>query len=57
MEGHVMTKGRFAEKFKEKAVKQIMERGYSVADVAKQLEVSVKSLYKWDKVSGPNATD
>ena len=52
-----MTKGRFAEKFKEKAVKQIMERGYSVADVAKQLEVSVKSLYKWDKVSGPNATD
>ena len=52
-----MTKGRFAEEFKEEAAKQVMERGYSVADVAKRLGVSVQSLYKWVKVSGPNATD
>ena len=52
-----MTKGQFGDEFKEEAVKQVMERGYSVANVAKRLGVSVKSLYKWAKVSGLNATD
>jgi transposase len=57
MGGHVMTKGRFADEFKEEAVKQVIERGYTVADVAKRLGVSVQSLYKWTKVYAPNATD
>ena len=52
-----MTKGRFADEFKEEAVKQVIERGYTVADVAKRLGVSVQSLYKWTKVYAPNATD
>ena len=48
-----MTKGRFADEFKEEAVKQVIERGYTVADVAKRLGVSVQSLYKWTKVYAP----
>ncbi|MCA9458432.1 MAG: transposase [Nitrospira sp.] len=52
-----MTKGRFADEFKEEAVKQGIERGYAVGDVAKRLGISVQSLYKWVKVYSPNATD
>ena len=52
-----MTKGRFADEFKEEAVKQVIERGYSVGDVAKRLGVSVQSLYKWVKAYAPDATD
>ena len=52
-----MTKGRFADEFKEEAVKQVIERGYTVADVAKRLGVSAQSLYKWAKVYAPNVTD
>ena len=33
MGGHGMTKGRFADEFKEEAVKQVIERGYAVGDV------------------------
>ena len=52
-----MTKSRFADEFKEEAVKQVIERGYAVGDVAKRLGISVQSLYKWVKVYAPNATD
>ncbi len=52
-----MIKGKFADEFKEEAVKQVIERGYSVGDVAKRLGISVQSLYKWVKVYAPNATD
>jgi len=52
-----MTKGRFADEFKEEAVKQVIERGYTVGDVAKRLGISVQSLYKGVKVYSPNATD
>ena len=52
-----MTKGRFADEFKEEAVKQVIERGYAVGDVAKRLGISVQSLYKWVKVYSPNAND
>lgn len=38
---------RYPDEFKSEAIKQITERGYSVADVAKNLGVSTKSLYKW----------
>lgn len=49
-----MTKARFTEEFKEEAVKQVIERGYTVPDVAKRLGVSVQSLYKWIKVCAPD---
>ena len=52
-----MTKSRFADEFKEEAVKQVIERGYAIGDVAKRLGISVQSLYKWVKVYSPNATD
>lgn len=42
-----MTKPRFTEEFKAEAVKQVVDRGYSVEDVAARLGVSAQSLYKW----------
>ncbi len=57
MGGHGMTKSRFADEFKEEAVKQVIERGDTVGDGAKRLGISVQSLYKWVKVYSPNATD
>jgi len=35
----------------------VVDRGYSVSDVAKRLGVSVQSLYKWVKEYSPNAVD
>jgi transposase len=43
-----MRKGnRFIEEFKLEAVKQVVERGFGVADVSKRLGVSSHSLYAW----------
>ena len=43
-----MSKGkRYTREFKEAAVKQITERGYSVAEVAERLDISTKTLYHW----------
>jgi transposase len=43
-----MSKGkRYPEEFRREAVKQVIERGYSVAEVAKRLGISTKSLYQW----------
>lgn len=42
-----MGKEHFAEEFKLEAVRQVVERGFSVTDVAKRLGVSAQSLYKW----------
>ena len=42
-----MSKDRFAEEFKQEAVRQVVERGYTDPDVAKRPGVSVQSLYKW----------
>ena len=49
-----MAKERFAAEFKSEAVRQVIERGYTVADVAKRLGVSAQSLYKWVRVSSPS---
>lgn len=38
---------RFTPEFKDAAVRQITERGNSVAEVSLRLGVSVQSLYKW----------
>jgi transposase len=48
---------RFPPEFKEEAVRQIVERGYSVADVSARLGVSAHSLYKWVKAIKPDKTD
>jgi len=52
-----MSKGkRYTQEFKIEAVKQITERGYSVAEVSERLGLSSKTLYHWrSQLSGdPN---
>ena len=46
---------RYTEEFKKEAVKQVTERGYSVAEVAQRLGTTTHSLYAWLKRHGePN---
>ena len=51
-----MSNKRFTPEFKDEAVRQITERGYSVADVSERLGVSSYSLYKWVKAVKPDRT-
>jgi transposase len=44
---------RYSEEFKEEAVRQVTERGYSVPDVAGRIGVSTHSLYKWIRAARP----
>ena len=44
-----MSSKRYTEKFKIEAVKQVIERGYSVAEVAARLRTTSHSLYNWLK--------
>ena len=46
-----MSNTRYTAEFKAEAVKQITERGHSVAEVSKRLGISDKSLYVWLKQS------
>ncbi|WP_432652499.1 IS3 family transposase [Pseudoalteromonas luteoviolacea] len=48
---------RFTEEFKIQAVKQVTERGYSVASVSERLGVTSSSLYNWIKTHGPNSEE
>jgi transposase len=43
--------------FKDEAVHQIVDRGYSVAEVSKRFGVSAHSLYKWVKSVKPDKTE
>ena len=47
-----MSSKRYPEEFRAEAVKQIIDRGYSVQEVSRRLGVSTHSLYKWLKASG-----
>ena len=50
-----MTSKRYTEEFKIEAVKQVTERGYSVAEVSERLGTTTHSLYAWMKRYGePN---
>ena len=40
-----MSKQRYTPEFKDEAVRQIIDRGHSVADVSERLGVSAHSLY------------
>ncbi|AUX71784.1 IS3 family transposase [Erwinia pyrifoliae] len=48
---------RFTPEFKEEAVRQITERGYSVAEVSDRLGVSAHSLYKWLRAVKPDNSE
>ncbi len=52
-----MSAERFTPEFKEEAVRQIVERGHSVAEVSARLGVSAHSLYKWVKAVTPDKTE
>ena len=43
---------RYTEEFRIEAVKQVTDRGYSVAEVAKRLGTTTHSLYAWIKRYG-----
>ena len=49
-----MSNQRFTPEFKDEAVRQVVERGYSVKDVAERVGVSAHSLYKWVKGVKPD---
>lgn len=50
-----MSKGsRYTDEFKQEAVNQVVQHGYSVNDVAARLGISGKTLYNWvSKFSKP----
>jgi transposase len=52
-----MSSQRFAPEFKDEAVRQVLERGYPVTEVAQRLGVSAHSLYKWIKAVKPNKSE
>lgn len=52
-----MSNQRFSPEFKDEAVRQIVDRGHSVAEVSERLGVSAHSLYKWVKAVKPDKTD
>lgn len=48
-----MSSKRYPDEFKIEAVRQVVDRGYSVADVAARLGITTHSLYAWMKKFGP----
>lgn len=48
-----MSKQRYTPEFKDEAVRQVTERGHSVAEVSERLGVSSHSLYNWVKAIKP----
>lgn len=52
-----MSTQRYSPEFKEEAVRQIVDRGYSVSEVSQRLGVSSHSLYKWVKAVKPDQTE
>jgi transposase len=52
-----MSTQRFTPEFKQEAVRQVVNRGYSVAEVSARLGVSSHSLYKWVKTVKPDKTE
>jgi transposase len=52
-----MSSQRFTPEFKQEAVRQVVERGYSVAEISARLGVSTHSLYKWVSAVKPDTSE
>lgn len=52
-----MSSQRYTPEFKDEAVRQIVDRGYSVAEVSERLGVSTHSLYQWVKAVKPDNSE
>lgn len=50
-----MSSKRYPEEFKIEAIKQVLEKGYSVTEVAARLGTTTHSLYAWIKRYGPKS--
>jgi len=50
-----MSSKRYPDEFKIEAVKQVVDRGHSVSDVAGSLGMTTHSLYAWIKKFGPDS--
>ena len=48
-----MSNQRYTTEFREEAVRQVLDRGYSVKEVSENLGVSTHSLYKWVREAKP----
>jgi transposase len=44
-----MQRAKYTSEFKEEAVRQVVDKGHSVVDVAKRLGIGDQILYKWVK--------
>ena len=53
----IMSSKRYPNEFKIEAVKQVVDCGHSVADVAGRLGMTTHSLYAWIKKFGPDSLE
>jgi len=51
-----MSGKRYPDEFKIEAVKQVDERGHSIASIASRLDITTHSLYAWLKKYGPDSS-
>ena len=52
-----MGQRRYTQEFKSEAVRQVIERGYRVPEVAARVGVSAHSLYKWTRAARPTKAE
>jgi transposase len=52
-----MSSKRYTEEFKIEAVRQVTDRGCSVAEVARRLGTTTHSLYAWKRKYGPDSAE
>lgn len=52
-----MSNQRYTPEFKNEAVRQVVERGHSVAEISERLGVSTHSLYKWVSAVRPDKSE
>ena len=57
LEERPMGHQRYTAEFKDEAVRQVLERGYPVSEVAARLGVTPHSLYKWTKAARPSRAE
>ena len=52
-----MGSSRFTPEFKAEAVRQVLERGYTVKDVAERIGISAHTLYIWVRKARPGGSE
>jgi len=52
-----MSSQRYTPEFKAEAVRQVLQRGYSVREVAERVGVSAHSLYRWVAAARPETAE